>query len=115
LLSARAEAAALEFTLLLDLVGGTTTPVAPASPNPQLAGSGVDLTNTNCANIFANTLTGTAPLIRLEQTAGAFNVTQAAPTGLADPAQLDDANGITPAAITVLGTVSFAQPACVLP
>jgi len=46
---------------------------------------------------------------------GAFNVTQTDPAGAADPNRLDTANGLTPADISVSGTVSFNQTPCVIP
>ncbi|MGZ8854218.1 MAG: hypothetical protein ACXW2X_12560, partial [Thermoanaerobaculia bacterium] len=75
-----------------------------------------------CANISGNTFSNVAGVsgdgteIRLRNTtATAFNVTQTDPAVAADPKRLDTANGLTPADISVSGTVSFNQTPCVIP
>ncbi|HEX2019870.1 MAG TPA: hypothetical protein VGO17_13095, partial [Aurantimonas sp.] len=56
-------------------------------------------------------------VIRLRQLAGGtFNLTQAAPTGAANPAELDDANNFNdPLLISISGTINYNQPAPPLP
>jgi len=83
-------------------------------------GSGIDVigssTSATCASLFANTLSGVTPLIRVQQLGvGTVDVAQKAPTAGADPLKLDDANGILPASITIIGTVAFDQAPCDLP
>jgi len=76
---------------------------------------------TMCANISGNTLTnidpsgfGNGKKIRVRQTSGTFNITQAVPTAAANAAELDDANGIN-GLVEVLGTINFSQPPCSAP
>ncbi|MFC1997304.1 GEVED domain-containing protein [Chloroflexota bacterium] len=72
---------------------------------------------TACVNISGNSFSniGGSTLMRLRQTAGTYKVTQGRPTGVVDPTQLDDANSMTVADITLSGSQNFSAGTCALP
>jgi uncharacterized repeat protein (TIGR01451 family) len=128
------EVALFEGIYVVDsVVGGTTNATITGNTMRefdfdraiQVANTASVAAGTTCANISGNTFSGTiwgdspfnanTRVVRVRQTAGTFNVVQAAPTAAAIATELDDANGLGVNNITVSGTINFNSAACVLP
>lgn len=79
----------------------------------QQVNGGGTLCGNISGNIFSNIAAATD--IRVRQVTGTTRITQKTPTGAADPLELDDANGLTPADISISGTINFNGGSCAQP